>query len=518
MKSYLVRRRFNPSAASGNETIKVFLPVGFGTPKFGISFFVNGGEGELLDETSLDRAFGLGFIGLAASDNSSVAFMGGIGLTHSLTHSAGIGTTLRKAVSGFNTAGRMTYELKTDRTVTRQATSPVFYQDRFEFIFQNTSASSSYLDIIIVLFSGDDIDARIGSVSLNTTNNLTATVTGMAFAPDAVLTLATGQALTNADADARFSFGCAIKSPSIKNSCSFFRMRSNASGASGTAATTVHQYFSTDRCHLMYAFGGNALLSGEITAFTNDGFTVTSRSSFPNSITNIMVYMALKSTRSGTFDLQDFTTSTSTGISGVATSNFIPSLLLGVLGSATSTGATITSNDSTGYSIFAAKSLSSKSINGSGTLSVSSGSTQVTGTGTTFRSLCPGDKILNTSNIEIGKVSYVSSDTSLFLSSNASSTITSGNYSVLPVQEFSAIIGSSNLSSPTKIFSGLLPAPIYSAIYGTSSSASEIVDGVVNNFDSYPGFKVNYSTANATARKGWFLAFKDNENRRRDAN
>jgi hypothetical protein len=159
-----------------------------------------------------------------------------------------------------------------------------------------------------------------------------------------------------------------------------------------------------------------------------------------------MVYMALKSTRSGTFDLQDFTTSTSTGISGVATSNFIPSLLLGVLGSATSTGATITSNDSTGYSIFAAKSLSSKSINGSGTLSVSSGSTQVTGTGTTFRSLCPGDKILNTSNVEIGKVSYVSSDTSLFLSSNASSTITSVNYSVLPVQEFSAIIGSSNLS------------------------------------------------------------------------
>jgi hypothetical protein len=231
-----------------------------------------------------------------------------------------------------------------------------------------------------------------------------------------------------------------------------------------------------------------------------------------------MVYMALKSTRSGTFDLQDFTTSTSTGISGVATSNFIPSLLLGVLGSATSTGATITSNDSTGYSIFAAKSLSSKSINGSGTLSVSSGSTQVTGTGTTFKSLSPGDKILNTSNVEIGKVSYVSSDTSLFLSSNASSTITSVNYSVLPVQEFSAIIGSSNLSEPTKIFSGLLSSPIYSAIYGTSGSASEIVDGVVNNFDSYPGFKINYDTANATARKGWVLVFKDNENRRRDGN
>ena len=63
-----------------------------------------------------------------------------------------------------------------------------------------------------------------------------------------------------------------------------------------------------------------------------------------------------------------------------------------------------------------------------------------------------------------------------------------------------------------------MSSPIYSAIYGTSGSASEIVDGVVNNFDSYPGFKVNYSTANATARKGWFLAFKDNENRRRDAN
>ena len=516
MKSYVVRRRFNPSSTINNETVKIFLPKGFGTPKFAITYFVNGGEGESLDETNIDRVLGIGFIGLGTTNNSLLAWNSSIGMTHASVANS----TYRKAISGTGVNSRFAYEGKTDRvTAIRQCTSPAFFEDRLEFNLANTNTSTSYLDLIITFFSGDDIDARVGYLPLGITNNTTATVTGMAFAPDVILTLGSGFGLNGSEADGRFCFGCALNGSTIKNSASLFRMRSNVAGVAGIS-TTVHQYFSTDKCFLMYGTGtaSNALQVADVTAFTSDGFTVTSRSTFASGSTNIMMYLAIKSTNTGAFDLQNFTSSTSTGIVGTATSNFIPTLLLGVLGSATSTGATITSNNSTGYSLFVAKSLSSKSIYGFGTLSVSSGSTQVSGTGSTFKNLSPGDKLYNSSNIEIGTVSYVSSDTSLFLTSSASSTITSEPYSILPKQEFCATIGSSNLSDPTKIFSGVLTSPIYSSIYGTSSSASKIIDGVVNNFDSYPGFKINYSTADATGRKGWFLAIRDNENRRRDAN
>lgn len=514
MKSYVVRRRFNPTSTIGTENVKIFLPKGFGTPKFAITYFVNGGEGEFLDENSLDRAFGIGFIGLGTTNNLLHAWNSSIGMTHG----AAVGSTHRKAISGTGINGRFAYEVKIDRTsVIRQFTVPSFSEDLFEFNITNTNVSTSYLDLVITLFSGDDIDARVGYLSLGLSNGATGVVSGMAFAPDVVLTLGSGFGLNNSEADGRFCFGCALNGSTIKNSASFFRMRSNINGVSGIS-TTVHQYFSTNRCFIMYGTGtaSNSLQIADVTAFSNDGFTVTSRSTFANNSTNIMLYMAMKCTTPGAFDLEDFTSSTSTGVVGIATSNFIPSLILGAFGSATSTGATITSNDSTGFSIFAAKSLTSKSILSPGTFSVSSGSTNVTGTGTSFRQFSPGDKIFNYSNVEVGTVSYVSSETSLFLSSNASSTFTSETFSVLPKMEFSANIGSSNLSSPTKIFSGLVSSPIYSAIYGTSSSASEIVDGVINNFDSYPGFKVNYSTANATGRRGWFLAIKDNVLRRRD--
>lgn len=516
MKSYVIRRRFNPSLTTGSESVKIFLPKGFGTPKFAIAYFVNGGEGESLDETSLDRVLGIGFIGLGTTNNSLLAWNSSIGMTHN----SPVSTTFRKSLSGFGVNGRFAYEGKIDRTsAIRQCTSPSFLEDRFDFTLSNSSTSTSYLDLIITFFSGDDIDARVGYLALGTTNGATATVTGMAFAPDVILTVGSGFGLNASEADGRFCFGCALNGPTIKNSASLFRMRSNLNTFAGIS-TTVHQYFSTDKCFLMYGSGAaiNALQVADVTAFTSDGFTVTSRSTFAPNSTNIMSYIALKSTKADSFDLQNFTSSTSTGIVGTATSNFTPSLLLGVLGSATATGTTITSNDSTGFSLFAAKSLTSKSIYGYGTLSVSSGSTEVSGTGSTFKNLCPGDKLYSTSNAVIGTVSYVSSDTSLFLTSNASSTISSQPYSILPKLEFCATIGSSNLSDPTKIFSGVLTSPIYSSIYGTSSSASKIIDGVVNNFDSYPGFKINYSTADATGRKGWFLAIRDTELRRRDSN
>jgi hypothetical protein len=180
----------------------------------------------------------------------------------------------------------------------------------------------------------------------------------------------------------------------------------------------------------------------------------------------------------------------------------------------------VTSNDSTGLSFFAAKSLTSKSNYGLGTMSVTSGLTAVTGSGTAFSSLNPGDIIYNSTNAQIGTVSSFSSNTSLTISSGASATMSSENYSVIPFGQFSVSIGASGsaTTSLTKVYSAINTNPFFVASYGTAASPTTLVKGKVNNFDSYPGFKINYETANATARKGWFVAFKDNENRRRDSN
>jgi hypothetical protein len=233
-----------------------------------------------------------------------------------------------------------------------------------------------------------------------------------------------------------------------------------------------------------------------------------------------MLYMAIKGPAANIFDLQNFTSSTSTGISGIATTDFIPSIVIGTLGTVTTINTLTTSNDSTGYSIFAANSLTPKSNYGLGSMSVTSGLTAVTGSGTAFSSLNPGDVIYNSTNTQIGTISSASTNVSLTLVSGTSATMSTEKYSIIPFGQFSVSIGSSGTAttSLTKVYSAINTNPFFAASYGTSATPTTLVKAKVNNFDSYPGFKINYDTANATARKGWFLAFKNNENRRRDAN
>ena len=46
----------------------------------------------------------------------------------------------------------------------------------------------------------------------------------------------------------------------------------------------------------------------------------------------------------------------------------------------------------------------------------------------------------------------------------------------------------------------------------SGGTPSDLVVASLVDFDSRPGFNINYTTANATARKGWILAFKDTDN------
>lgn len=509
MKTCVVRKRLPPSGATSNIADTVYTPPGFGTPKFAICYYTNGSDNDAYDESSTNRVVGIGFIGLSAVDNTTLlSYTSFLGLQHNELYT----NVSNKSVSG-SSSTRFVYEIRvSNRGVFRQCYGASFGQDKLDFTYQVTTATTNNLDIVFIFFTGSDIQANVGSLALNATLNQTASVTGLTFAPDLIFTMGSGFALESNQVDGRISYGCATRFGSIKNSSSAFRMRTST----GTA-TTVSEYIADNRCFLMFNTGANTINTAEVTSFNSDGFTVTSRTTFTGT-TNQMLYMAIKGPSSNIFDLQNFSSATSTGISAIATTNFTPTLIMGSLGTVTTTNTLTTSNDSSGISFFSVKSLTSKSNYGAGTMSVTSGLTAVTGAGTAFSSLNPGDIIYNSVNTQIGTISSVSTNTSLTLSSGASATMSSEKYSIIPFGQFSVSIGSSDNASTTEVYSAINTNSFFVASYGTSATPTTLVKAKVNNFDSYPGFKINYDTANATARKGWFLAFKDNENRRRDAN
>ena len=41
---------------------------------------------------------------------------------------------------------------------------------------------------------------------------------------------------------------------------------------------------------------------------------------------------------------------------------------------------------------------------------------------------------------------------------------------------------------------------------------SDLVEASLVDFDTRPGFTLNYTQSNATARKGWILAFENTDN------
>ena len=514
MKTCVVRKRIPPYSGSVPVNISdtIYTPPGFGTPKFALFFYTNGSDNDTYDESSTNKVVGVGYIGLSSVDNSTyVQFTSYLGYLHNQANNSAV----NKSVSG-NSNGRFAYEIRLDRNVLRQLTFLSFAVDKMNYTLSHSNTTTSNLDLICIFFTGSDVQANVGFLPLGLTNNTPASVTGLTFQPDLILASGAGFG-TNANLyDGKLSFGCATRFGSIKNSSSAFRMRNNLTASVGT---TVSEYFSDARCFSIFSNNSSTAIStADVTAFNNDGFTVTSRSTFTSGSTNIMLYMAIKGPSSNIFDLQNYTSSTSTGISGIATSNFIPSLMLGSLGTVTSINTETTSNDSTGISFFAANSLTPKSNYGLGTMSVTGGLTAVSGSGTAFSSLNPGDVVYNSTNTLIGIISSVSTNTSLTLSSGASATMSSETYSIIPYGQFSVSIGSSNNASTTKVYSAINTNPFFVASYGSAATPTTLVKAKVNNFDSYPGFKLNYDTANATARKGWFLSFKDNENRRRDSN
>jgi len=117
---------------------------------------------------------------------------------------------------------------------------------------------------------------------------------------------------------------------------------------------------------------------------------------------------------------------------------------------------------------------------GSGTLSVTSGTTAVTGSSTSFLSLNVGQQLLNSSDVVIGTIKSIASNTSLTLTSNATTTYTNVAYqhsgNSIAVRWDGAGTGTVSVqginSCGTSTSSTALSVNIYNLIYTLSSGGT----------------------------------------------
>jgi hypothetical protein len=198
--------------------------------------------------------------------------------------------------------------------------------------------------------------------------------------------------------------------------------------------------------------------------------------------------------------------------------NFTPQIVIGALSGATAANAlsAASSPSSDSFSIFVGTGgTTTKNRYGIGTMTVSSSATAVTGTGTSFFSqLAQGNRIYNTSGTLIGSVGAVNSNTSMTLSAGATNAMSSANFFIQAGSQHSVIYGNefdngTNSNAYTAVTRGLKIARI------SGAAPAAWVEANFNPFNRRPSFVLNYTTADATPRFGWFLAIED-ENRRSD--
>jgi hypothetical protein len=247
-------------------------------------------------------------------------------------------------------------------------------------------------------------------------------------------------------------------------------------------------------------------------AYTSTGFDVITGSTS----TAVINYIAIKGSSPTDFALIDISTPTATGdqFTSLGSTGFVSKTVIGGVvntsGDATRTGGTATPGaDSIG--LFGGnRSADSLYFDGTGTIQTNSAGTAVTGTGTFFYRLAPGFKIYQTNNTLIGTVSTVTSSTALTLTANAASTLAAGTSYVYSNQgQYCVSIGDQdgNTGNST-VFSRMASTLIHTS----SGTGATYLRGSLSDFDTRNGFNLNFTTVDATARKGWILAFKDTDN------
>ena len=504
MKTCVVRRRFWSAEATG-RAVRVQTEPGFGTPKACMIMYaeVNAAT-DAFDTALAQRNLGIGFAGPR-----------GDGVATILEHSAYISIQDNQSPTAGrrqNSNSRAIFATNNPgTTIYYQCTAVAFGTDFADFTFAaETPQTNGHIEAIITFFGGDDVTVGIGTVPMATTAGGTRTYSALNFQPDVVIGATVITPLNNGlTDDCRISFGAATRSPLLQKSVYWHYNN----GADPINCMSVYDPSNLVTYSTSTAVGPyNHTISG----ITTGGFTLTS-SDAASGNNNNFIFLAIKGASPTHFALRDLNTSTSTGevFTALGSTGFVPKTLIGGAVNATADATrTTTSPGSDSIQFFGGnRSNDSLYFDGVGTISASTGSATVTGTGTSFYRYAPGFKLYNHTNSLIGTISTVGSQTSITLTANAAINASAGSTFVYSNQgQYCISFGDEDGNNSNSFVFSQMSGKLLALARSSGDTPSDIVEASLVDFDSRPGFTINYTTANATARKGWILAFKDTDN------
>ena len=504
MKTCVVRRRFWALEAD-NQTVRVQTEPGFGTPKACMIMYAEVNAATDAFSTALaHRNLGIGFVGPK-----------GDGVATILEHCAHIAIRDNQSPTqgrrqNFNTRAINAHD-NAGTTIYYRVDTVTFGTDFADFTFTNqTPQTNGHIEAIITFFGGDDITVGIGTVPMATTAGGTVTYSALNFRPDVIIGATVISPLnTGLTDDCRISFGAATRSPLAQKSVYWhYENGADPIDCMSVNAPSALVTYSTDT--------GVGPYTHTISGITTGGFTLTSSDAASGSNNNF-IFLAIKGASPEHFALTNLNTSTATGevFTSLGSTGFIPKTLIGAAVNATADNTrTNTSPGADSIQFFGGnRSNDSKYFDGVGTISASTASATVTGTGTSFYRYAPGFKLYNHTNSLIGTISTVGSQTSITLTANAAINASAGSTFVYSDQGQHCIsFGDEDGNNSNSFVFSQMSSRLIALSRSSGDTPSDIVEASLVNFDTRPGFTLNYTLANASARKGWILAFENTDN------
>lgn len=504
MKTCVVRRRFYPSEAAG-VAVTIDTEPNFGTPKACMVFYVeNAALPDEFDNSTSFRTIGIGFAGPLGDGTTTIQSR----CAYATAQDNVAPNAAQNVRRQMNATQRLIFTGTTAGTVRWQATSIVFSNDSLTFNMTNTAGLTN-LDCIFTFFTGSDLTVGCGDTSFPNSAGGTRAYSRLNFTPDIVFVASSIAPITAGQTDdLRFAFGAATRTPALQKGI-YYHIEPGSTSDPGTVSSsnTMITYSTSN---------GVGPYTQTISNITSGGWTFTSSDAAISTNTGY-IHLALQSSPDD-YNLVDFATSTSTGISFTGTGiSSIPECLIGASTNATTSNTRVTTAPgSEGISFFGGSmSANNKLFNGIGTIQTNSAGTLVTGSGTFFLRLAPGYNLYQQDGTLIGTISDVGTATSCVLTSNAVSTLAAGTsfcYSV-PGQ-YSLTFGTDDGVATTAVVSGV-SHKLYKTQQITSGSGATLDLAELDDFDTRPGYQLDYLTNSGTSKLGFAVAFRSENKRRR---
>jgi len=510
MKSCVIRRRFHTSESTG-VGVTINLEPGFGIPKACLVQYVETSATTGSFDTSLAyRNIGIGMIGSTDSTRNSTLVYRSVNGT--MRDSQGTSSVGRRSsdnlfATATPTSGSPFYWV---------GNSAVFSTDAAEFIFEAwTPQTNGHLDCILTFFGGDDLTVGVNTFTMPGTAGGTAQYTSLNFRPDIVICASSiTSANTTFTDDFRLCYGIAQRTPAAQ-----YGVYMHGEGGAGQMDMGT---VSSNAVAITYSTGnGVGPYTMTVSAITTGGFTITSSDAAAGS-NNFMCFMALKSSTPTDFSLDAFSSPTGTGNSFTGTGNtFVPMCIIGAATNCTVFGTRTTASPGADSIQFFGGNRSADSLywNGLGTITTSTANATVTGSGTFFHTLAPGDKIYRTDNTLIGTISAITTNTAMTLTANAANTNAAGTSFVYSNPgQYCISYGDEDAAGTSVVFSKM-SSTIINMARSSGDTPSNIDIASLTDFDARNGFNLNFTTASGNSKKGFILSMKNtddaNQGRRR---